>query len=476
MQFLHFSYKLLIVISLLIMPIGEKFFVPQAIAKETKEVSLATQYQVHLPYIRNVNNSIFGAYLNPVDNSNGLYKLSTASMNWTRIDLSWQLIEPEYGKIDWAMAVNFDTMVSNAINAGLKPIVIIGDTPSWAIKPGFSCGPIRQEYFPEFARFISQTIQRYSFHPYNILHYEIYNEPDAPGFLGCWGDPGDTTYFGGSYYGQMLQSVYPFIKVVNPQSQILFGGLLLDCDPNNPPDIPNEPGKKKDCTPGKFFEGALASGATDAFDGVSFHSYDYYTSLGNYSNLNWNSGRTGVGPSFLSKASFLRNVMQRYGVTNKPLYNTEFSLFSGASGQNPSSQEIETTKSYFLIHSMASSMADNYKTAIWHEAIGDRNNSLFMPNLDSFPVYNTYLYANHLLAHAVYSQRVTNSEFVIHEFYKAGKKIWVMWTVDNQPHTFSFSSLPETIEVIGPDGNPTPSASTLAVTLDIAPAIIQFTP
>ncbi len=469
MQFLHFGYQLLIVISILIMPIGENFFVPHARAKEAKKTSLVAPYQVHLPYIRNVNNSIFGAYLNPVDNSKGLDKLSAASMNWTRIDLSWKLIEPEYGNIDWALAAHFDSMVSNAINSGLKPIVIIGDTPSWAIKPGFSCGPIRQEYFPEFARFVSQTIQRYSFHPYNILHYEIYNEPDAPGFLGCWGDPGDATYYGGSYYGQMLQSVYPVIKVVNPQIQILFGGLLLDCDPNNPP-----PGKS--CASANFFEGALKAGAVNSFDGVSFHSYDYYTSLGNYSNLNWNSRRTGVGPSFLSKALFLRGVMQQYGVTGKPLYNTEFSLFSGASGQNPPTQEMEATKSYFLIHSMASSMADNYKTAIWHEAIGDRNNSLFMPNLDSYPVYNTYLYANHLLAHAAYSQRVANPEFVIHEFYKAGKKIWVMWTVDNQPHTLSFSSLPDSIEVIGLDGNPTSSTPTLSVTLDIAPAIIQFTP
>lgn len=339
MPFPRMIYRLMMLLAITFI-LGQFLPIQQATAKENNPSSTTVANTIYLPSLSNPNNSIFGSYLYPVNNSRGLDKISDARLNWTRIELNWKTIEPIYGNIDWKLAAGFDATISTALNAGLNPIVIIGDTPAWALKPGFSCGPIRQDYFPEFARFVTQAVQRYSSPPYNVYHYEMYNEPDASGFLGCWGDPADTSYYGGSYYGLMLQSIYPAAKSANPQSKILFGGLLLDCDPTNPP-------TGETCIPAKFLEGALQNGAANSFDGVAFHSYDYYQSFGNYSNPNWNSSRTATGPAFLSKAAYLRGVLQRYGISNKPLYMTEFALFDGGSGQNPSTPQVEATKSYF---------------------------------------------------------------------------------------------------------------------------------
>jgi len=461
------TYRLITVL-LVALSLGFSLPARAAVAQEAQMIPALTGGRIFLPAISNPSGSIFGAYLFPANNASGLAQLDEANLNWTRVDVSWKTIEPTSGNIDWSKAASFDAMLRNAVNAGMTPVVILGDTPGWALKSGFACGAIDTAYFAEFARFAAQAVQRYSSGPYSVLHYEFYNEPDAPGTLGCWGDPSDTVYFGGYHYGMMLQSVYPAVKAANPQAQMLVGGLLLDCDPVNPP-------AGRDCTPAKFLEGALESGAGAAFDGVSYHAYDYYSAPGDYSNPNWHASRTANGPSFLAKAAFLKDLLARYGAAGKPLYNSEFALFHGTPGELATNSSVEATKSAYIIESMAGFLAIGDKSAIWHEVLGDRNNSLLNPDLSPRPAYNAYKAANAILSYASYARRVNDDpNFVIHEVNKMGKKIWIVWTVDNQAHTLTLPAVPQAVTVLDALGNPTAGTPGATITLDIAPAIIQF--
>lgn len=477
MLFLRTSFRF-ISIGFLALLLGQYLPAHPSAAKAANLPAVTGVYTLYLPSIRTPNNSIFGAYLSQTNDLKGIAQISAANLGWTRIDLSWKEIEPSYGNIDWTRAANFDFRIAKAANAGLKPIVIFADTPAWALKPGFSCGPIQQNYFAEYARFVAQAVKRYSDSPYGAFFYEFYNEPDAPGFLGCWGDTSDPLYFGGGYYGQMLKSVYPAVKAVNPQIQVLVGGLLLTCDPTNPPNDANNPGSKADCTPSRFLEGILANGAGGAFDGVAYHSYDYYAGNYDYNNPNWNASRTTTGPASLVKAAYLRKVLQSYNLANKPLYNTEFALFHGPENSQLSDPLLEPTKSYYVVESMAGFLAEKNQTAIWHETFGNRNNSLLEDDLSPKPVYTAYAFVNKLLANAVWSQKVTNNpSFVIHEFNKLGKKIWIVWTVDNQSRILTLPANTFSVDRIDATGNPV--ADTLlgtSITLDFAPAIIQFAP
>jgi hypothetical protein len=123
-----------------------------------------------------------------------------------------------------------------------------------------------QEHFIGFAQFVAEAVERYSQPPYDVRYWEIWNEPDvglgvipAQSGFGCWGDP-DDPYFGGGYYAEMLKVVYPVIKQVNPEIIVLIGGLLLDCDPVDPPESPPGSGILKDCSSAKFFQGILEEG------------------------------------------------------------------------------------------------------------------------------------------------------------------------------------------------------------------------
>ncbi|HEX9090337.1 MAG TPA: hypothetical protein VF831_02555, partial [Anaerolineales bacterium] len=173
--------------------------------------------------------------------------------------------------------------MQNVVSNHITPIMLIGDTPDWALKTGFTCGAVAQDKFPALANFAYDLVKRYSVPPFNVRYWELWNEPDAAGLLGCWGDPTDRDYYGGYYYGQMIKAVYPSIKLADPQAQVLVGGLLLDCNPD--PNFPQPP--PKDCTPSKFLKGILESGAGPYFEGVSFHAYDYYSGTGTYWNPNW---------------------------------------------------------------------------------------------------------------------------------------------------------------------------------------------
>jgi len=243
-----------------------------------------------------------------------------AGVHWLRLAaFHWDQIEPVYTDPPTYRWDRVDEAgLRQAAEAGLEVIAIVQFTPEWAQQiPGVACGPIREESLPAFARFLQALVARYGPPPYNVRYWELGNEPDvAPDLVppravfGCWGD-GEDEYYGGRYYARMLQLAYPAIKAADPQAQVLIGGLLLD-----------RPAGGQDSSP-RFLEGILQAGGGDYFDGVSFHAYSYYGGRpGLMGNPNWPDSPT-VMPA---KVAFLRDLLARYGYTDRLLFNTEAAL------------------------------------------------------------------------------------------------------------------------------------------------------
>lgn len=440
--------------------------------------SLGGPYSVYVPMVAAPNFSIFGTTLHQPVSSSELPLVKSAGLAWSRVVLEWKSIEPVYGVFDWSWANSAEGALLAASQNGMQSVLLLESTPNWALKSGFMCGVVAENYFSEFAAYAKEAVKKYSAPPYNVKYFEIYNEPDAANILGCWGTPSDTSFYGGAYYGQFLKAVYPTLKAANPKIQVLVGGLLMDCDPVHPP-MDSKTNRPKDCTSGRFFDGILSSGAGNSFDGVSFHSYDYYTGPGSYNNLNWHSDRLVNGPSTLLKAAYLRSTMQNYGVAAKPLLNTEYALFCGSDYTTECSiyPDLEATKAYYIVEFMASAAADGYQAAIWYAIMGGRNNSLLNPDFTPLPVYQAYKATNQKIGNAAYVRRVTDLNFVIHEFKKTnGQKIWIAWTANNTAQTLTLPVLPAAIYRIGADGNAISEAAAATLSVDIAPVIIEFAP
>ncbi len=179
--------------------------------------------------------------------------VASAGAAWVRYNgLIWSKVEPTVGARNWTWDYdsahpqdNTDYRLQNATKYKLTPILVIRSTPTWAQKmSGYTCGPMTQSTIDEFAKFVKDAVARYSAPPYNVMYYEIWNEPDVDPVstkkdypYGCWGDPNDLNYYGGGYYAEVLKQVYPALKQANSNAQLLVGGLLVYCDPANPPRV-----------------------------------------------------------------------------------------------------------------------------------------------------------------------------------------------------------------------------------------------
>ena len=272
-------------------------------ATEPARQVLATPTPIILP--QRPSNPLPGIQLSDPYKPEKMQLVQEAGAHWTKRNaLIWSVVEPVEGTYNWGNVASLEEELADAAAQGLEMILVVQGTPIWAQElPGIHCGPISPDKLAAFGDFLSEAVRRYSAPPFNVRYWEVWNEPDASwqrvnpaARYGCWGD-GTAPYFGGPYFGEMLEVVYPRMKEANPEVQVLLGGLLLDCDPLAPPEDPAEPGALKDCTSSTFLEGVLQMGDGAYFDGVSFHAYDlYYGEPGDYRNPNWHSSWDTTGP------------------------------------------------------------------------------------------------------------------------------------------------------------------------------------
>ena len=269
--------------------------------------------------------SVFGVEINRGQVGAVAARAAEANVSWARYNgILWPEVEAARGARDWSVLRGVEDELRTMSANGMTPLVIVRGTPGWAQKVvGSTCGPIRADALGAFADFMRELVTRYSAPPFNVKYWELGNEPDVdPGLVGgdspfgCWGDNSDE-FYGGGYYAEMLKQVYPAVKQANPNAQIVIGGLLLDCDPTNPP-------ANQTCKPAQFLEGILRNGGAAAFDIISYHAYTYWNAARTDKDLEHPAWRQ-RGGAMLGKLNFIRSVEARYNV-NKPILMNEGSL------------------------------------------------------------------------------------------------------------------------------------------------------
>ena len=412
----------------------------------------------------------------------GLTLVSEAGAYWVRRNaLLWSDVEPEPGLRKWDALKSLEQELISIANQGMQAILIVRSTPPWAQKlPGVYCGPVKAESLTAFASFMRDAVARYSVPPYNVKYWELGNEPDIdPTFVapdsvfGCWGDQKDTQY-GGAYYAEMLKVVYPQVKITDPQAQVLVGGLLMDCDPVNPPETTAGSGKYRDCTPSRFLEGILINGGGDFFDGVSFHAYDYYYSaFGQYGNPNWHSSWDTTGPVSINKGRYLKDLLLTHGYPGKFLMNTENAILCGRDGTESTCQgdDYARTKASYIAQSFTVALAEGMQANVWFSLYGWRGSGLVSSSAQPFPAYQAYQFNANSLRLAVPGGGLTDYPGVRgYRFMRGPKTVWVLWSLDGSPHTIVFPSLPDAIYDIV--GNPQSTAQEFTVTL--SPVYVEW--
>jgi hypothetical protein len=403
-------------------------------AQQAQDAATATILYLPIIYRQYPYPSIFGAESAEIST----YKLQSmreAGAYFARTSpFSWEAIEPvRTSPPTYHWETVDETIVGGANSLGLKMIATVKFTPAWAQKvPGVYCGPVAQEALDEFAEFMRALVTRYSGPSYGVKYWEIGNEVDIDATLvsphnmyGCWGDQNEK-YYGGEYYAQMLKAVYPAIKAADPQAQVLIGGLLLDCDPTNPP-------ADKDCKSSKFLEGILVGGGASYFDIVSFHAFGFYTQGRIYEEVPTWYPRGGV---VMGKINFLRQVMTEYGV-DKPIMLTEASLLCPIEQAecNPIGDAFKDAQADYVVRLFTRSWGANLLGTIWYtmDTPGWRNSGLI-----GRPAYVTYQFLSSKLRGSTLVRPLTQYTGVTgYEFWGDGRYTWVLWATDNTSHSIS---------------------------------------
>jgi len=333
-----------------------------------------------------------------------LSRATEARMKWIRVSLRWDEVEPTKGSYNWAI---YDDRLGKIAAAGLTPIVYIWKNPSWAAAT--DCGPLYNNQ--DLADFLAATVSRYKDGPYGVKYWEIYNEPDGwrTGTIGCMGS--DVPQ-----YVDLLRAAYDTIKSLDPEAQVLLGGLAMVGGANL-----------------NFLDQVLANGGGDFFDIVSFH---FYASQINQTYTCADPDCTVRG--LLGKAGIITQTLTQWGY-DKPVMLTETAkrCTSAYPDVAPcSAEELERQADYVPILNVRG-MSEDLESIIWFtlEWPGFYHSSLLDQSGNPKLAYLAYQTLSRELAGARYSGRMEDPylycpEIEGHIFSTRGgtREKMVLWT------------------------------------------------
>jgi hypothetical protein len=170
--------------------------------------------------------------------------LQAKGIHSIRFDVMWQWIEPsQKGVYDDTRLAKLDAVLASADAHGLRPIVVLLGTPTWAHDlslTGQFVPPTNKQDFADFAGFMAR---RYASR--GSMIYEVWNEPNQVVFWSTGPNPAE--------YTDLLRRAYVGIKSADSTAIVLGGALAFN-------DI-------------QFLDAMYGAGAGGSFDGLSVHPY-----------------------------------------------------------------------------------------------------------------------------------------------------------------------------------------------------------
>lgn len=198
-----------------------------------------------------------------------LIKMREAGIDWARADFSWSAVERPQGT--WHFE-HLDHLLENAEKIGIQILPILDYDVAWAT-PAY-------QHLDAWKEYVRQVVTRYKD---RIRYWEVWNEQNLKSF---WREEPN-----GANYVQLLKVTYETIKEIDPNLVVIYGGLAG--------------------VPKAFLEETLQAGAGKYFDVMNIHPYR--SGLVTFSEAE----------RFLQDIQMVRNTMESYGVSNKPVWITE---------------------------------------------------------------------------------------------------------------------------------------------------------
>jgi hypothetical protein len=191
--------------------------------------------------------SFFG---DPQEMADDLAAMAESGATWVRLDLDWSWAERTRGAPDWDAT---DTAVGLARDAGLRVLLLVAYTPSWA-RPEGTDDKTPPTDPSDLAAFARRAAVRYGD---TVDAWEVWNEPNLDAFWRPRPDP--------AAYARLLVETTEAIRTVDPDAFVLSGGLAPATDTVD----------GAEWEPERFLAAVAAAGGLDAVDAVGMHPYSF---------------------------------------------------------------------------------------------------------------------------------------------------------------------------------------------------------
>lgn len=264
----------------------------------------------------------YGIQVAPWDLGSVVSQVNQLGFNWVKVQVPWKDIEGSPGNFGWG---GIDDMVNTFKAGGLNVLLSVPKAPAWARPGGADLSVEGPPADPAtFANFLGQMAGRYcgkvnAIEVWNEqnLHYEWGNQPLDP-----------------AGYMNLLKPVYRAIKAACPSTMVISGAPT----PTGAP----APWAMDDFA---YLEAMYQNGLKDYSDGIGAHPSGFNVSpdvSGGAAACDFitQQGSSYRGPcnsphhswSFRNTMEGYRNIMAKYGDTNKRIWPTEFGWASGWTG------------------------------------------------------------------------------------------------------------------------------------------------
>ncbi len=175
---------------------------------------------------------------------------SQANIDWVRLGLYWQDVEPSPGQFDFLAD---DALIASTRATQLRVLAIIAYSTTWSTSaPADSPGNLTHyppRDYGEWANYVAAIVTRYKS---DVHYWEVWNEPDLAEFWN--GTP--------AQYAALLDVTSATIKQIDPTATVVLGGQAFQ-------DLPGHPASE-------FLTQILADAdypAAANFDVAAFHYY-----------------------------------------------------------------------------------------------------------------------------------------------------------------------------------------------------------
>lgn len=177
-----------------------------------------------------------------------------AGAPWVRAELHWSVIQPEKGgPYDFAP---YDAMIQNYRERGIEVLLILTYIPE-------SYERDWEAIDEDFRAFATEAVQRYA--PMGVHYYEVFNEPNLPGY--GWLTDDDDAWTNLPNYTRLLDIANEVVREHDPEGFVVLGGIASE----------QHRGLTLDETMGALLGHYEAQ---DCFDVMAFHPYGFQNQFG----------------------------------------------------------------------------------------------------------------------------------------------------------------------------------------------------